>query len=130
MTSCFNAYGTGAAFAMRQRIDDMSARASSPGGRLTIRLSCVGAENEFVTRCSATSRSHDVASNLRSTTTGLPIVWASDANASGPEWYIGPVVRWISLPSCRPSSPSSANTTPASVEVRSAPFGFPVVPDV
>ena len=69
-SSCFNAYGTGAALAMRQRIDDRSARASSPGGRLTIRLSCVGAENVFVTRCSFTSRSHDTGSNLRSTTTG------------------------------------------------------------
>ena len=56
MISCFSAYGTGAAFAIRQIIDDRSARASSLGGSDTMRLSCVGAENVLVTRCSFTRR--------------------------------------------------------------------------
>ena len=86
MTSCFSAYGTGAALAIRQRIDDMSARVELPRGRVTIRLSCVGAENVFVTRCSFTRRSHATGSNLRRTTTGQPSVWLITANASGPEW--------------------------------------------
>ena len=50
MISCFSAYGTGAAFAIRQRIDERSACASSSSGRLTTRLSWVGAENVFVAR--------------------------------------------------------------------------------
>ena len=95
-----------------------------------MRFSCVGAENVFVIRCSLTSRSHAVASNLRRTTTGHPSVWLSDAHASGPEWYSGPVVRCTSLPACSPISDKRAKTVAASVVVRSAPLGFPVVPDV
>ncbi len=130
MISCFNAYGTGAAFAIRQIIDDMSALANSSSGSDTIRFSCVGAENELVTRCSFTNAIQRTGSNLRNTTTGAPSVCASDANASGPEWYSGPVVRWTEF-SCRSrSASSSANTISRSVRVRSAPFGFPVVPDV
>ena len=130
MTSCFSAYGTGAASATRLRIDERSARASSPGGRLTIRFSCVGAENVFVTRCSATRRSQACGSNLRSTMTGQPSEWFIDAQASGPEWYSGPVVTCTSAPGWRLSSLRSANTVFGSVVVRSAPFGRPVVPDV
>ena len=100
------------------------------GGRLTTRLSWVGAENVLVAPCSFTAASHATGSKRRSTTIGAPSVWLMDANASGPEWYIGPVVMWISLPNCRPSSASSANTISRFVVVRSAPFGLPVVPDV
>ncbi len=130
MTSSLSAYGTGAALAIRQRIDERSAFASSASGRLTTRLSCVGAENVFVAECSFTAASQATGSKRRSTTIGAPRVWLRETNASGPEWYIGPVVMWTSLPSCRPSSPSSAKTTSRFVVVRSAPFGFPVVPDV
>src|SRR5450631_265382 len=108
MTSCLSAYGTGAALATRLRIDDTSALASSPGGRLTIRLSCVGAENVFVTRCSLTRRSHDDGSNLRITMIGQPSVWLSDAQASGPEWYSGPVVRCTSSLGRKANSPRRA----------------------
>src|SRR3954452_16942579 len=130
MTSCLSAYGTGAAFAIRQRIDERSALAISASGRLTTRLSWVGAENVFVTRWSFTAASHATGSNRRSTTIGAPRVWLSDTNASGPEWYIGPVVMWTSLPNWRPSSASSARTTSRFVVVRRAPFGLPVVPDL
>ena len=70
MISCFSEYGTGAALAISVRIDERSARASSPGGRVTMRFSWVGAENVLVTRCSFTRRSHAAGSNLRSTTIG------------------------------------------------------------
>ena len=59
--------GTGAALAIRVRIDERSARASSPGGRLTMRFSWVGAQKVSVTRCSLTRRNQDDGSNLRST---------------------------------------------------------------
>ena len=95
-----------------------------------MRFSWVGAEKVFVTRCSATRRSQRLGVELRSTMTGQPSEWFIDAQASGPEWYSGPVVRCTSLPGCRLSSPSSANTVVGSVVVRSAPFGLPVVPDV
>ena len=65
MISCLSAYGTGAAFAMRQIIDERSAFASSASGSDTMRLSWVGAENEFVTRCSFTSAIQRTGSNLR-----------------------------------------------------------------
>ena len=71
---------------MRVRIDDRSARANSPGGSDTIRFSCVGALKVSVTPCSYTRRSHDDASNLRSTTTVPPSACANSANDSGPEW--------------------------------------------
>ena len=95
-----------------------------------MRFSCVGAENVFVTRCSFTRSIQRSASNLRSTTIGAPSVCASDANASGPEWYSGPVVRCTEFSCSRLSSASSANTIWRSVRVRSAPLGLPVVPDV
>ena len=93
-----------------------------------MRLSWVGAENVFVTLCSFTASSHASGSKRRSTTIGDPAEWLSETNASGPEWYIGPVVMWTSLPIWKPSSPSNAKTIGALVVVRSAPLGFPVVP--
>ena len=95
-----------------------------------MRFNCVGAENVLVTRCVFTSSIQRPASNLRSTTIGAPSVCESDANASGPEWYSGPVVRCTEFSCSRFNSASSANTRVRSVEVRSAPLGFPVVPDV
>ncbi len=115
---------------MRHRIDEQSAVARTASGSDTMRLSCVGAENVFVTSCSFTAFSHASGSKRRSTTIGEPAEWFSDTNASGPEWYIGPVVMCTSLPIWKPSSPSSANTIWVLVPVRSAPFGLPVVPDV
>ena len=84
----------------------------------------------LVAPCSFTAASQATGSKRRSTTIGDPIVWASEPNASGPEWYSGPVVMWTSLPNWSPSSASSAKTISRLVVVRSAPFGFPVVPDV
>ena len=130
MSSCFSAYGTGAALATSERIDERSARASTSSGRATIRFSCVGAVNVFVTRCSRTRSTHRSASKWRMRTIVPPSVWVSDAHASGPEWYSGPVVMWTSSPGWSRSSWSSAPTRTGSVDVRSAPFGFPVVPDV
>ncbi len=130
MISSLSAYGTGAALATSDRIDDRSARASTSSGRATIRFSCVGAENVLVTRCSRTRSIHCSASKCRIRTIVPPRVWVSVAHASGPEWYSGPVVMWTSLPASSRSSWSSAPTSPGSVDVRSAPFGFPVVPDV
>ena len=54
MSSSFSAYGTGAALATSDRIEERSARASTSSGRATIRFSCVGAVNVFVTPCSRT----------------------------------------------------------------------------
>ncbi len=95
-----------------------------------MRFSCVGAENVVETRCSRTSRIHADASNFRSTTMGQPRVWLSSANASGPEWYSGPVVRWTSSPRRIRNATSMAPTMAASPPVRIAPLGLPVVPDV
>src|SRR5207249_5575340 len=104
--------------------------ASTSSGSDTIRLSWVGAENVEVTRWWVTRRTHSAASNLRMMTTVPPRAWARTAHASGPEWYSGPVVTWTSWPGTRRISCSSASTRAGSVWVRSAPFGFPVVPDV
>ena len=49
MISCFSAYGTGAALATSERIEDRSARASTSSGSATMRFSCVGAVNVLVT---------------------------------------------------------------------------------
>ena len=86
ITSCFNAYGTGAALAMSVRIDEQSAWASTSSGSDTMRLSCVGALNVVVTRCSLHEPHPLAASNLRITTTVPPRLIDSDANAIGPEW--------------------------------------------
>ena len=51
-----------------------------------MRLSCVGALNVDVTRCSRTRRTHSRASNFRITTTVPPMAIDSSANAFGPEW--------------------------------------------
>ena len=51
-----------------------------------MRFSWVGAVNVSVTRCSFTRRSHEVGSNLRSTTMVPPTACANNANDSGPEW--------------------------------------------
>ena len=94
MISCFSAYGTGAAFAIRQThrrhvgLRELARRAG-----YTMRLSWVGAENVFVTRCSFTSSIHAPGRTCAARRSGAPSVCASDANASGPEWYSGPVVR-------------------------------------
>ena len=63
-----------------------------------------------MTRCSLTSRSHAVGVELAQHHDRRRRACArASANASGPEWYSGPVVRWTSSPCSRPSSPSSAN---------------------
>ena len=126
MTSCFSAYGTGAAFAIGSASTSSRPSRARSGGRLTIRLSWVGAENVFVTLCSFTASSHaDRGRSGAARRSARRGVWLSETNASGPEWYIGPVVMCTSLPIWKPSSPRSANTIGAFVLVRSAPLGLP-----
>ena len=75
MISCLSAYGTGAALAIRQRIDEqVGVRELARRAGDTIRFSWVGAENVLVTRCCFTASSHASGSNLRSTTIGAPSV--------------------------------------------------------
>ena len=95
-----------------------------------MRFSCVGAVKVSVTRCSFTRRSHTAGSNLRNTTMVPPSACANSANESGPEWYSGPVVRCTDGLSSRCTACMSAAIAEASVPVRIAPLGFPVVPDV
>ena len=54
----------------------------------------------------------------------------SRAQASGPEWYSGPVVRCTSSWGRSRSVAASVRVYSGSVGPRTAPFGFPVVPDV
>ena len=130
--SCLSAYGTGAALAIRQRIDERSALlelARRAGSRCASAAS--GAENVFVTRCSFDElRATRPASNLRSTTTGAPSVWASERERERAR-VVQRAGREVHLVAgAQAELDEQREHELRSVVVRSAPLGFPVVPDV
>ena len=132
MISCFNAYGTGAAFAIRQRIDDRSACASSSAGRLTMRFSWVG-RGERVGDAVLLHQPRATRSGRTcgSTTIGAPSVWVSDdeRQRAGVVQRAGREVHLVAELQAELGRAARARSR-GSVVVRSAPFGLPVVPDV
>ena len=96
-----------------------------------MRFSWVGAVNVLVTRCSFDEASHAVGSNLRSTTIG-PAERVGERRERQRTRVVeraGGEVHLVRVQEAAARA-SSATTAPASVPVRIAPFGFPVVPDV
>ena len=78
--------GHGAALAIRRCIDDVSYFARTSSGRSTTRRIGVGAENDVVTLCSCTRRSHPSGSKWRCTTTDPPSACTASMKPSGAEW--------------------------------------------
>ena len=130
MISCFSAYGTGAAFAIREIIDDMSACASSLVGQRHDALELRGRGERVgdavllhqldpARRVELAQHDDRRAERVRE---------RRERERARVVQRAGREVHRVLVQQL--SSASSANTIWRSVRVRSAPLGLPVVPDV